>query len=102
MRIDSHEAALEILENAFTDSRTDRARRGGQYSSDQVVIAKGVDEFMFNRNYGQNLNDPWRFSMINTYGNRSFVNGDVCDASGYVVPDDYQDALTALFEHWVS
>lgn len=48
----------------------------------KVTAEKGCTTFSYGRD------GKWRMTSINTYGNHSFVNGEGCDATGYVITDE--------------
>lgn len=61
----------------------------------KVTAEKGCTTVTFS--YGRD--GKWRMTSVNTYGNHSFVNGEGCDATGYVITDmGTMELLDSLFE----
>ena len=90
MKFDTNEAADAFVTDKFVRTWNKTARVeidtivGGQYCSPQFRIRYGTDEAVFrmSRDY------KWRLMMTYTYGKGSFIYGDACDASGYVLTDE--------------
>lgn len=69
---------LETVKEFFETGRVEV-----EVARKRIGLSKGVDEISIRKG-----NDgKWRYCYHSTYGNGSFVNGEGCDASGYVILD---------------
>lgn len=93
MSVYGNPAADNAIAALLADNPRVKTERGGRFTSDTVTVSQGSTHYAFSRD----VNRTWRLAAVNTYGNVSFVNGEGCDASGYVIEDVFvAEELTVL------
>ncbi|TXH53632.1 MAG: hypothetical protein E6Q97_12765 [Desulfurellales bacterium] len=90
MNNNHYENANEFLLSGKLQATPER----GIHCPARVVATIGCTDVTFE--YGSDF--KWRMTYVSTYGNGSFVNGEGCDASGYVITDiDLMERLDGQF-----
>ena len=88
----------QIIDAALADPKRHSIRwymTGLPVRRGTVRIESGISEYTFEQRFG-----IWRLSYASHYGSGSFITGEGCDASGYVIKNKTTiailNALTAL------
>jgi hypothetical protein len=78
----------------LADNAKVRVEREGTFVPATVAVREGCTEYQFQRDTKR----VWRLATVNTYGNVQFVQGEGCDASGYVIKDKFvAEELTLVY-----
>lgn len=74
---------LETVKSFLDNGRIDEIRQPSTYGNLKVILIQGTDQVSI----AKGRDGKWRYGYHSTYGNGSFINGEGCDASGYVITD---------------